>query len=95
MDDIDYKVIQHKKTLTTKEFFDRFYNFDLVQGYCKECPRYDTNYSCSPVNIDIKDFVLGYDYVDVYVTQLFFNAEDYEKNYSAEKNKKLLGKYWN
>ena len=90
MDDIDYKVIQHKKTLTTKEFFDRFYNFDLVQGYCKECPRYDTNYSCSPVNIDIKDFVLGYDYVDVYVTQLFFNAEDYEKNYSAEELKEFL-----
>lgn len=90
MEDIVYDVKHFKKTLTTDEFYNRFYNFDLVQGYCKECPRYDTNYSCSPVGIDIEKFVLEYDYIDIHVTQLFFEAEDYEKDYSPDELKDFL-----
>ena len=81
MKEINYEVKHFKKTLTTKEFFEKFYNFELVQGFCKECPRYDTNYSCSPINIDIKNFVLEYDFIDIHVTQLFFEPKDYEKEY--------------
>lgn len=90
MEDIVYDVKHYKKTLTTEEFFNRFYNFDLVQGYCKECPRYDTNYSCSPLGIDIEKYVLEYDFIDIHVTQLFFEAEDYEKDYSPDELKNFL-----
>lgn len=90
MSDIDYEVKQFKKTLTTKEFFENFNNFDLVQGYCKECPRYDTNYSCSPLDIDIKKFILEYEYIDIFVTQLFFEPEQYEKDYSPDELSKFL-----
>ncbi len=90
MSDIEYEVKRYKKTLTTTEFYERFFNFDYVQNFCKECPRYDTNYSCSPVDINIKDFVLGYDFIDIHVTQLFFNSEDYEKDYSEEELRDVL-----
>ena len=90
MEDIVYDVKHFKKTLTTREFFDRFYNFNLVQGYCKECPRYNTNYSCSPVEIDIEKFVFEYDFIDIHVTQLFFEAEDYEKDYTSDELKEFL-----
>lgn len=90
MNKIEYEVKRYKKTLTTKEFFDRFYDFDLVQGYCKNCPRYDTNFSCSPVDIDIEDFVRGFDYIDIHVTQLFFEPEYYEKDYTSEELKEFL-----
>lgn len=90
MKEIDYEVKHFKKTLTTKEFFEKFYNFELVQGFCKECPRYDTNYSCSPVDIDIKNFVLEYDFIDIHVTQLFFEPKDYEKEYNPDELKELL-----
>lgn len=90
MSNIDYEVKHYKKTLTTSEFFERFFNFDYVQNFCKQCPRYDTNYSCSPVDIDIRDFVLGYDFIDIHVTQLFFNPEDYEKDYTEDELKDVL-----
>ena len=90
MKDIDYEVKHYKKTLTTREFFDNFYNFDLVQGFCKECPRYNTNYSCSPVDMDIKSFVFEYDFIDIHVTQLFFEPDDYKKDYSSEELKEVL-----
>jgi predicted metal-binding protein len=92
MDKSDYTVKEFKKTLTTQYFYDNFYNFDLVQGYCKGCPRYNTNYSCSPVDIDIKRFVFEYDFIDIYVTQLFFEPEQYEKDYSPEELKDFLYK---
>ena len=88
--DIDYEVKRMTKTLSTSEFYERFSNFDLVQGYCKQCPRYDTNYSCSPVDIDIKGYILGYDYIDITVTQLFFRIEDYEKDYTKEELNEVL-----
>lgn len=87
---INYKMEVKKKTLTTEEFYNRFSNFSLVQGYCKECPRYDTNYSCSPLDIDIKNFILDFEYVDIYVTQLFFKKEDYSKDYKEDELKKVL-----
>lgn len=90
MQDIDYDVKHYKKTITTEEFFERFYNFDLVQGYCKECPRYNTNYSCSPVEIDIEKFVKEYDFIDIHVTQLFFDAEYYENDYTPDELKEFL-----
>lgn len=90
MSDIDYEVKKYKKTLSTSEFYERFFNFDYVQNFCKECPRYDTNYSCSPVDMDIKKFVLEYDYIDIHVTQLLFNPEDYEKDYSEDELKDFL-----
>ncbi|RAP44378.1 MAG: hypothetical protein BZ135_08445 [Methanosphaera sp. rholeuAM6] len=92
MSDIEYEVKRFKKTLTTEEFFDRFYNFDLVQGYCKECPRYDTNYSCSPVDINIREFILGFDYIDLFVTQLLFEPKYYEKDYTPDELKDFLSK---
>lgn len=90
MENIKYEIKQLKKTLTTQDFFDNFYDFNLVQGYCKECPRYNTNYSCSPLDINIEKFVLDYDYIDIYVTQLFFESKDYEKDYTSDELKDFL-----
>ena len=88
--DIDYEVKRMTKTLETSEFYDRFSNFDLVQGYCKQCPRYDTNYSCSPLDINIREYILDYDFIDITVTQLFFKIEDYEKDYTKEELNEVL-----
>lgn len=88
--EIDYEVKRYTKTLKTDEFYNRFNNFELVQSYCKQCPRYDTNYSCSPVDINIKEFIEDYDYIDITVTQLFFKTEDYEKDYSREELNEVL-----
>ncbi len=82
--DVDYKIKKHYKTLPTSEFYDRFSDYELIQGFCKECPRYNTNYSCSPLDIDIKEFILSYDYVDIEITQLFYKKEDYERFYTKE-----------
>ena len=87
---IDYELKRHKKTLTTEEFYEKFANFDLVQGYCKDCTRYDTNFSCSPLDINVKEYILSYEYIDIIVTQLFFNPEDYEKDYSSDELKDVL-----
>ena len=81
---IDYSVERVRKTLTTQDFIDRFSNYSMVQGFCKECPRYDTNYSCSPLKIDPHDYILSYDYVDIIKTQLFYKKENCKKSYTKE-----------
>ncbi|MCD7781693.1 MAG: DUF2284 domain-containing protein [Methanosphaera sp.] len=82
--EIDYDVERVRKTLSTQEFYDRFSNYDEVQGHCKDCPRYDTNYSCSPIEDDPREYILNYDYVDIIKTQIFFKKEDYTRDYSKE-----------
>jgi len=81
---VDYELKRHTKTMTTRKFYERFSNFDLIQGYCRECPRYGTNYSCSPLDLDIEEFFNSYDYIDIIVSQLFFKPEDYERKYTKE-----------
>lgn len=88
--EIEYEVKRYTKTLTTSDFYNRFSNFNTVQGYCKECPRYDTNYSCSPLDIDIEEYITSYDFIDITVTQLFFKTEDYEKQYTKEELNEVL-----
>lgn len=90
MKNIKYDVKRQKKTLPTSEFYNRFSNFDLVQGYCKECSRYDTNYSCSPVDINIREFIESYDYIDIIITQLFFDKKDYNAQYSKDELNEII-----
>ena len=92
MCNIEYEVKRQRKTLTTKEFYERFSNFNVVHGYCKECPRYDTNYSCSPLYININEFIEDYDYIDIIVTQLFFNKKDYDTKYTKNELNDVLNK---
>ena len=90
MSNIEYEVKRQRKTLTTKEFYDRFSNFEVVQGYCRGCSRYNTNYSCSPLDIDIQNYIESYDYIDIVITQLFFNKEDYQAIYSPDELNDIL-----
>ncbi|OED30439.1 DUF2284 domain-containing protein [Methanosphaera sp. WGK6] len=90
MNKINYKIKKFYKTLPTPEFHKRFYNWDIVQGYCKECSRYNSNYSCSPLDINVKDYILNFDYIDIIVTQLIFEKEDYSNEYSKEELNNLL-----
>lgn len=92
MKDIKYNVERFYKTLTTDEFYERFSNFEVVQGYCKECPRYDTNYSCSPLDIDIKEFITSYDYIDIIVTQVQYDEIVYNADYSKDELNDVINK---
>ena len=65
-----YELKRYVKILDTETFYEKFSNFDKVQGFCKNCPRYNTNFSCSPVeDIDIENYVKQYDKAKVVVTQ--------------------------
>ncbi|WP_455645078.1 DUF2284 domain-containing protein [Methanosphaera sp.] len=90
MDNINYEVKKFYKTLPTIEFHEKFFNYELVQGYCKECPRYNTNYSCSPLDINIEDYILNFEYIDIIVTQLIFEEKDYSADYSKEELNNIL-----
>ena len=80
-----YELKRYIKILDAKEFYNRFSNFDKVQGFCKNCPRYNTNFSCSPVeDINLENYVKKYDKAKVVVTQLLFKKEFYEKEYTKE-----------
>ncbi len=87
---LTYEVNRYTKTMSTKDFYDKYADFNRVQGYCTQCARYDTNYSCSPLDIDTKEFILNYDYIDVTLTKLDFKKEDYEKEYTDEEFENVL-----
>ncbi len=84
MKKIEYELKEQIKTLTTEDFYNRFNNFEFTQSFCRKCFNYNQNFSCSPLEINIKDYILDFEYVDVIVTQLFFKKDDYTKEYSKE-----------
>jgi len=80
-----YELKRYVKILDTGTFYENFSKFDRVQGFCKNCPRYNTNFSCSPVeDINIENFVKQYDKAKIVVTQLLFKKEYYEKEFTKK-----------
>ncbi|MCI5867278.1 MAG: DUF2284 domain-containing protein [Methanosphaera sp.] len=90
MDDIDFKLTMYEKTMKTDQFYEQFNNYDEVQSHCRNCFNYEKNFTCSPVDIDIKKYITSYEYVDIIVSKLDFKPEVYEKTYSRDELNSII-----
>lgn len=82
--DVKYTKTVNRKTLTTSEFYDKYNDLEKTQSKCRECFNYNNNFSCSPLDINIKKYILSFDYVDLVDVKLDYEPEDYEKTYTSE-----------
>ena len=50
---IDYTVVYRKSSLSMEVFRERYQDRDKFIGYYQDCPRYDTVWSCPPLQFDV------------------------------------------
>ena len=53
---MDYSVEYRKNKMPMELFQQRYQDKEKYMAYCRECPRYDTVWSCPPLDIDAEAY---------------------------------------
>ena len=69
-----YTLEKYEKTLTTKEYYTKFVNFDETSESCKICDMYGKNWSCPPFENDVTDSWNKYDHLHLILLQLHYDS---------------------
>lgn len=85
-----YTLTTLRKTLSTDEFYNKYNNYEKTQGFCRECFNYNQNYSCSPLDINIQEYITSFDNVDIIITKLDFTEDVYNKKYSQDELNSII-----
>lgn len=69
-----YTLEKYEKTLTTKEYYTKFVNFDETSESCKICDMYGKNWSCPPFENDVTNSWNKYDHLHLILLQLHYDS---------------------
>lgn len=87
-DEIDveklYEPEQIIKTLTTREYKEKYVNFDATIKACMECPNYSKNWGCPEFTGDEINSWDKYDNIELVLTKINFTSEALQNSYSME-----------
>lgn len=78
----DTKVII--KTLTTKEYKEKYVNLDTTMAACMECPNYSKNWACPEFNEDVLEYWEKYDNIELTLTKIIFRQEALNTSYDED-----------
>ena len=84
---MDYRVEYSRNSLSMSEFRARYQNRERYIAYCKECPRYNTVWSCPLLIFDADAYLEEYAWVSVVGGKVILDKQVIEKANTAEKIK--------
>lgn len=79
-----YKPERIEKTITTREYKEKYVDRNITLKACKECPNYSQNWACPKFNEDIYGLWDEYDNLKLILTKINFTQEALEKTYDME-----------
>ena len=84
---MDYRLEYRKGSLPMAVFRERYQDRDRFIGYCWECPRYDTVWSCPPLDFDADAYLKRFAWVNVVGTKVILSKKVIEEADTVEKVK--------
>lgn len=79
-----YILKKYEKTLTTKEYFERFVFYDETLESCKKCEMYGKNWSCPPFEYNPSSYWKKYQNIHLIFMQLHYDKFITEDIHSPE-----------
>ena len=73
--------------MSMDEFKRRYQDREKFIAYCRECPRYDTVWSCPPLSFDVDEYLKRFSWVSVVGAKIVLSKEVIEAADTAEKVK--------
>ncbi len=93
---MDYSVEFRKSSMPMADFRRRYQDRKKFIAYCRECPRYDTVWSCPPLGFDADEYLKRFSWMSVVGAKIVLSQEVIEAADTAEKVKdtgwKILSK---
>lgn len=88
----DYTVNRYVQSIKTNELYEKYVDIKEVHNLCRDCPKYNHNFSCPPFDFDIEEFLLSYDYLELNVTEITFDDKLENVLYTPLEMENLLNK---
>lgn len=79
-----YTLKEYTKTMSVKEFYESYVNFNETLKSCKYCDTYNKNWSCPPFDKDMTYIWNSYENMDMYLLELHYNENIQENIYKQE-----------
>lgn len=83
-------ILRTEATIEVAEYMRHYRDAARVQGYCKQCPNYNHVWGCPPFDFDEEAYLSGYATARIFASQIEFDAEMLERDYSAEERKAVM-----
>ncbi len=78
--------LEYRTSAMEMEQFRRTYqDRERFLACCRECPRYETRWSCPPLSFDVDDFLTSYAWVNLLCARIFLDDETIRAVDTAEK----------
>ena len=85
-----YTLDEKIKTMSTKEYYEKYVDFSETSESCKICDMYNNNWSCPPFENDVMNSWQKYENIDLILTRLHFNEFITENIYEKEEIDTIL-----
>ena len=82
---MDYRLEYRKGSLPMAVFREMYQDRERFIDYCRECPRYDTVWSCHPLDFDTDEYLEKFAWVNVLGAKVILNTKVIEEADTAEK----------
>ncbi len=82
---MDYSVEYRKNSIEMELFRQKYQDREKYLAYCRECPKYNTVWSCPPLQIDADAYLSKYAWVNVVGAKIILDPKVIEKADTPEK----------
>ena len=84
---MDYSVEYRKNNMPLPDFRQKYQDREKYMAYCRECPRYNTVWSCPPLTFDVDAYLEHFTWVNVLCAKIILNSSVIAEAYTSEKIK--------
>ena len=84
-----YKKSLYRNSMPMSEFINRYQNVEKYLAYCKECPNYNTLWSCPSLSFDIDGYLSKFSFIYLIAIKMDLSKETIEAADTAEKIKSV------
>ena len=82
-----YSVEYRTDHIEMPHFRQKYQNREKFMAYCRECPRYDSLWSCPPLSFDVDEFLKPYTWVNILCAKINLDKETIRRASTVEKIK--------
>lgn len=88
-EDMDYSVEYRRNSIEMELFRQKYQDQEKYLAYCRECPNYNTVWSCPPLPIDVDAYLSKYAWVNVVGAKIILDRKVIEKADTPDKIKAM------
>ena len=90
---MNYAVQYRKTSMPLSTFRQKYQDRKKYMAYCRECPRYNTLWSCPPLAFDVDGYLNRFTWVNVLCAKIILSSHVIAEADTPKKSRRWAGRY--